>query len=53
MLIGTHQQALTNIPKRSEHITNKPLRQVSVAKYLSMYRDSDLKWDEHIGKLTP
>ncbi len=49
MLIGTHQA--NNMPQLNMHITNEPLGQVLVAKYLGMNTDSYLKLDENIGKL--
>ncbi len=50
MLLGTYQ-ALRNIPSLQIHINNECLRQVSVAKYLGMYRDENLHWDHHIDTL--
>ncbi len=47
MLLRTYQ-ALQNIPSPQIHINNKPLRQVSVAKYIGMYIDENLLWDHHI-----
>ena len=35
------------------HINNEPLKDVSVAKYLGMYVDSNLKWDDHINNMIP
>ncbi len=32
------------------HINNEPLNQVTIAKYLGMFFDSNLKWDDHINK---
>ncbi len=48
MQIGTYQ----SIPKMENHmihINNEPPRKVSIAKYLGMYIDENLKWDEHIN----
>ncbi len=42
---------LRNIPSPQIHINNEPLRQVSVAKYLGMYIDENLRWDHHIDTL--
>ncbi len=50
MLFGTYQ-ALRKISSPQIHINNEPLRQVSVAKYLGMYIDENLRWDHHIDTL--
>ncbi len=50
ILIGTFQ-SLTKMPDIHVHIDNEPLNQVIVAKYLGMFINSNLKWDEHINKL--
>ncbi len=52
MLIGTFQ-SLAKMPDIHVHIDNEPLNQVTVAKYLGMLIDSNLKWDDHINKLVP
>ena len=52
MLIGTHQ----SIAKMADviiHINNEQLKHVSVAKYLGMYIDTNLKWDDHINNMIP
>ncbi len=48
MLIGTFR-SLTKMPEIHVHIDNEPLNQVTVAKYLVMFIDSNLKWDDHIN----
>ena len=50
MLIGTHQ-SIAKMADVRIHINNKPLKHVSVAKYLGMYIDSNLKWDDHINNM--
>ncbi len=50
MLIGT---LLTMMPDVQVYIDNKPLNQAIIAKYLCMFIDSNLKWDDHINKLVP
>ena len=35
------------------YINNEQLKHVSVAKYLGMYIDSNLKWDDHINNMIP
>ncbi len=52
MLIDTFQ-SLTKMLDIYVHIHNEPLNQVNVAKYLGMFIDSNLKWDDHINKLVP
>ncbi len=47
MLIGTYQ-ALKKI-----YINGEPINRVSVAKYVGMYIDKNLKWDVHIDKIIP
>jgi hypothetical protein len=51
MLIGTYQ-LIRKMPHLNIHIDNQPLRQVSVAKYLGMFIDQNLKWNEHIDSMT-
>ncbi len=50
MLMVTFQ-SLAKMPDIHVHIDNKPLNQITVAKYLGMLIDSNLKWDDHINKL--
>ncbi len=50
MLMVTFQ-SLAEMPDIHVHIDNKPLNQITVAKYLGMLIDSNLKWDDHINKL--
>ncbi len=50
MLIGTFQ-SLSKMPDIHVHIDNKPLNQVTVATYLGMFIDSNIKWNDHINKL--
>ncbi len=38
------------MPDIHVHTDNEPLNQVTVAKYLGMFIDSNLKWDDHINK---
>ena len=52
MLIGTHQ-SIAKMADVRIHINNEPLKHVSVAKYLGMYIDSNLKWDDHINSMIP
>ena len=52
MLIGTYQ-SLAKMPEMSIHINNEPLHKVTISKYLGMFIDSNLKWDDHISKMTP
>ncbi len=52
MLIGTFQ-SLANMLDIHVHIDNEALNQVTVSKYLGMFIDSNLKWDDHINKLVP
>ena len=35
------------------HINKETFKHVSVAKYLGMYIDSNLKWDDHINNMIP
>ncbi len=41
------------MPNLRIHINNEPLRKISVAKYLGMYIDQNLKWDEDINFMIP
>ncbi len=37
----------------SSHINNQPLHKVTISKYLAMFIDSNLKWDNHINNMIP
>ncbi len=50
ILIGTHQ-ALQKMLDIRVHIDKEPLKRVSVAKYISMYIDKNLKWNVHIDNI--
>ena len=52
MLIGTHQ-SIAKMADVRIHINNEPLKHVSVAKYLFMYADLNLKSDDHISNMIP
>lgn len=52
MLIGT-RQSIAKMADVRIHINNEPLKHVSVAKYLGMSIDSNLKWDDHINSMIP
>ncbi len=52
MLIGTHQ-ALQKMLDIRVHIYNETLKRVSVAKYIGMYIDENLKWNVHIDNIIP
>ncbi len=52
MSIGTYQ-SLAKMPERSIHINNEPLHKVTISKYLTMFIDSNLKWDDHINNMIP
>ncbi len=52
MLIGTYQ-SLAKMPELSIHINNGPLHKVTISKYLGMFIDSNLKWDDHINNMIP
>ncbi len=52
MLISTHQ-ALQKMLDIRVHIDNEPLKRVSVAKYIGMYIDENLKWNVHIDNMVP
>ncbi len=52
MLTGTFQ-SLAKMPDIHVHIDTERLNQVTVAKYLGMFINSNLKWDDHINKLVP
>ncbi len=50
MLIGTYQ-ALKKIFKINVQIDGEPINRVSVAKYVGMYIDENLKWDAYIDNI--
>ncbi len=52
MQIGTYQ-SIAKMPNIMIHINNEPLKKVSIAKYLRMYIDENLKWDEQINVVIP
>ncbi len=52
MQIGTYQ-SIAKMPNIMIHINNEPLKKVSIAKYLGMYIDENLKWDEQINVVIP
>ncbi len=52
MLIGTYQ-ALKKILNINVHIDGEPINRVSVAKYVVIYIDENLKCDVHIDKIIP
>ncbi len=52
MLIGMYQ-SLAKLPEMFIHINNEPLHQVTIFKYLGMFIDSNLKWDDHINNMIP
>ncbi len=52
MQIGNYQ-SLAKTPNLMIHINNEHLKMVSIAKYLGMYIDKNLKWDEHINVMIP
>ncbi len=52
MHIGTYQ-SIAKMPNLMIHINNEPLKKVSIAKYLGMYIDENLNWDEHINVMIP
>ncbi len=52
MLIGTHQ-ALQKMLDIRVQIDNESLKRVSVAKYIGMYIDENLKWNVHIDNIIP
>ncbi len=45
MLIGTYQSLAK--------INNEPLHKVTISKYLGMFIDSNIKWDDHINDMIP
>ncbi len=48
-----HISVTHKMPGIHVNIDNKPLNQVTVAKYLAMFIYSNIKWDDHINKLVP
>ncbi len=52
MLIGMYQ-SLAKMLEMSIHINNEPLHKVSISKYLGMFIDFNLKWDDHINNIIP
>ena len=52
MLIGTHQSIVKMADVRI-HINNEPLKHLTVAKYLGMYIDPNLKRDDQINNMIP
>ncbi len=52
MKIGTYH-SIVEMPNLMIHINNEPLKKVSIAKYLGMYVDDNLKWNEHINVMIP
>ncbi len=52
MLIGTYQ-SLAKMSEMSIHINNEHLHYVTISKYLNMFIDSNLKWDDHINNMIP
>ncbi len=46
-------QSLAKMPEMSIHINNEPLYKVTISKYLGMFIDSNLKWDDHINNMIP
>ncbi len=47
MLIRTYQ-TLAKMQEMSIHINNEPLHKVTISKYLGMFIDPNLKWDDQI-----
>ncbi len=52
MQIGNYQY-IAKIPNLLIHANNEPLKKVSITKYLGIYIDENLKWDEHINVMIP
>ena len=50
MLIGTHQ-SIAKMADVRIHISNEPVKHMSVVKYPGMYIDLNLKWDDHINSM--
>ena len=48
MLTGTHL-SIAKVANVRFDVNNEPLKHVLVAKYLGLYIDATLKWDEHIN----
>ena len=52
MQIGTHQ-SIVKMADVLIRINDAPLKHISLAKYLGMYVDLTLKWDDHINNMIP
>ncbi len=52
MLIGTYQ-SLAKRPEMSIHINNEPLHKVTISKYLGIFIESNLKWDDNNNNMIP
>ncbi len=52
MQIGNYQY-IAKMPNLLIHTNNEPLKKVSITKYLGIYIDENLKWDEHINVMIP
>ncbi len=50
MLIGTYH-SLAKMLEMSIHINNEPLYKFTNSKYLGMFMDSNLRWDDHINNM--
>ena len=48
MVIGTYQ-SIAKMADVRNHINNGPLKYVLVAKYLDIYIDTNVNWDEHVN----
>ncbi len=46
-------QSLAKMLEMSIHINNEPLHKVTISKYLGMFIESNLKWDDHINHMIP
>ncbi len=49
MQIRTYQSLVFEMPNLMIHLNNELPKKVSITKYLGMYIDGNLKWDEHIN----
>ncbi len=52
MQIGTYQSS-AKMSNLMIHINNEPLKKVLIDKYLGMYIDENLKWNEYINVMIP